>query len=343
MTSNIYRFLATSSRIDCDCSRRLFLGGMALAVIPAWAKNPVSDRKVKIGWLVLRESIFKEPYSQAFVDRLNELGYSNGQNLVLVKRDAGENVDRLAGAAKELAASGVDVIFSGGGEAALLAVKNASSTIPAVFVAVDFDPIQAGHFPKISRPDGVLTGVSANQSLLPAKRLELLKILLPKAQRIAVFSNPQSAGQLAVAKQAAETLGVQLLVHELGTPPYNFESAFENAVRGRSDALMVLGSALFVSARQKLTHLATAHRLPTMFHNVLWTEAGGLASYGYNFSKIWRMGADMVAKVLSGVPIAELPVEFPTDFELAINLTTAKLLGIQIPYEIRLRADRFIT
>lgn len=342
MGSTIHQSLIDSNPIHCDFTRRSFLSALALTALPAWAKSASPARKVKIGWLVLRESIFKEPYSQGFIDRLHELGYVSGQNMEFIKLDAGNNVDRLAGAAKELANTGVDVIFSGGGEAALLAVKHASKSIPSVFVAVDFDPVQAGHFPNISRPAGMLTGVSANQALLPGKRLELLQALVPRAKRFAVISNPQAVGQLGVAKNAAETLGIQLTVLDVGLPPYNFESVFDQLVRARTDALLVLGSALFVSERLKLTQLTTAHRIPTMFHNALWAEAGGLVSYGYSFLKIWRMGADMVAKVLNGVPVSELPVEFPTDFELVINLTTANLLGIRIPYEIKLRTDRFI-
>ena len=319
------------------------MAGVGLCALPSSSQERADSRKVKVGWLALGESIYKEPYSQAFLERMRENGFSEGVNLVVDKRHGNGNIDRLESAALDLVQAKPDVIFASGGEAGLLALKKASKSIPSVFVAVDFDPVQAGYFSSISRPEGVLTGVSANQALLPAKRLEILKVLLPRVKKVAVFANPQTAGQLAVVRNAADVLALYLNIHEFKTLPYNFEAAFAKALQTRCDALLVLGSSLFVSARNKLPQLATANRLPSVFHHAQWTEAGGLFSYGYNFPKLWQMGADMVNKVLHGVPIAELPVEFPTTFELAINLTTARLLKIDIPYEMRLRADRFIT
>lgn len=343
MNSDCHLRLADSESKPHQASRRQFLWYLLLSA--AASRNVQGAAKtgsVRVGWLALRESIFKEPYSQAFISRLNELGFTEGTNLILDRVDAGDRIERMAEAAKRLVDLRPDVIFSGGGEGAFLALKHASRDIPTIFVSVDFDPVKAGHIARMSRPDGAITGISGNQSQLPAKRLELLKALLPKTKKVAVFSNSETLGQLSVAQAAAEVIGVTLEVIDFRSPPFNFERAFESAARARSDALLVLGSSLFVSARNKIPQLALAHRLPTVCHQAQWAEAGALMSYGFSFISMWRTGADMTSKALRRVPVAEIPMEIPSTYELAINLTTAKLLGIDIPYELRLRADKLI-
>lgn len=324
-------------------ARRLLLEALALSALPCWAQVTTPKRMPRIGWMTLRESIFKEPYSQAFVARLAELGFVEGTTLVIDRLDAGDSIERMPETVRKLAEKRPDVLFSAGGEGAFVALKKENQGIPSVFVSVDFDPVQAGHVDKMARPGGSMTGVSGNQGQLPAKRLELLKLLLPKARKVAVFNNPQSMGQLIVAKAAAEVLGLTLEVIEFKAPPFNYEAAFEAVVRARADALLVLGSSLFVAARQKIPQLAMAHRVPAVFHQAQWADAGGLMSYGYSFPSMWRTGADMTVKALRGVPIAEIPMEFPTTYELVINATTAKLLGVEVPYELKLRADRIIS
>jgi putative ABC transport system substrate-binding protein len=180
------------------------------------------------------------------------------------------------------------------------------------------------------------------QSLLPAKRLELLKELLPTAKRIAVLSDSASTGQLEVARAGARRLGLELQVLEFKQAPYDYERAFADAVRGKADALLVLGSANFVPARPLIPQLALKHRLPSMFHHSVWAGAGGLVSYGPNFSDVFRQAAEQVARILKGAKPAELPIEQPTKFELVINLKTAKALGLTIPQSLLLRADRVI-
>lgn len=327
-------------------SRRVFLAGVGASAIPvstSWARVAKRLGPAKIGWIVLRESIYREPYSQAFASRLNELGFIEGSTLLFDRQDAGDSLARMPEIVRRAVENRPDVIFAGGGEAAFVALKNANMGIPTVFISVDFEPVQAGYIERISRPEGSITGVSGYQSQLPAKRLELLKMLLPKAKKIAVLSNPDTGRQLTVAQNAVDTLGIQLEVFEIKSPSLNFEAAFVNAIRARADAMLVLGSSLFVSARQKIPQLAMVHRLPAIFHQAQWAEAGGLISYGYNFASMWRTGADMVSKILSGASVSEIPMEFPTAYELAINMTTAKFLGIEVPYELKLRADRLIS
>jgi putative ABC transport system substrate-binding protein len=276
------------------------------------------------------------------LQRLRELGFSEGRNLVLEVRTSEGRVERLPELGAELARQNCDLLLAPGNTSNLIALKQASRDTPIIAVAFDYDLEATGLIDSLARPGGRITGVSALQSVLPAKRLELLKELLPKARRIAVFSDPGSVSQLEVARAGAKRLGVELKVHEFKSAPYDYQSAFAEAARAKADALLVLGSANFVGARQLIPNLAQKHRLPAMFHNSVWADAGGLLSYGPNFSDILRLAADQVSKILNGAKPAELPVEQPTTFELVINLKTAKALGMTIPQSIRFRADRMI-
>jgi ABC-type uncharacterized transport system substrate-binding protein len=202
--------------------------------------------------------------------------------------------------------------------------------------------VATGHITSLVRPGGRITGMTHIQSELPAKRVEVLKKLLPSAQRIAVLADSSNTGQLASAKAGARSLGMELHVLEFSRAPYDYESAFAEAVRAKAQALLALGSANFVPARRQITELALKHRLPSMFHHSLWVEFGGLMSYGPNFVNTFRRAAEQVGMVLNGRKPADMPVEQPTSFELVINLKTAKALGLTIPQTLLQRADRVI-
>lgn len=321
--------------------RRAFVALTAIVAMPRWARAQPAKRSYRIGWLATIDS-FKEPYGLAFVQRLRELGFVEGDNLSIPHRHAAGQLEKLPSLAAELVKLNCDVLFSAGPEANLLALKQVSRDTPIVFVAVDFDPITTGHIVNPARPGGHITGITAVQSVLPGKRVELLKELLPETRRVAVFANDQTTGQLAVTQAAAARLDLALHVVQFKRPPFDYEAAFADAVRARTDALLVLGSGLFVPARRKIPELALKAKLPSSFHHSQWAEAGGLMSYGFNFPRMWRSGADMVAKILRGAKPGDIPVEQPTTYELAINLKTAKALGIRIPESIRLRLDRII-
>jgi putative ABC transport system substrate-binding protein len=184
--------------------------------------------------------------------------------------------------------------------------------------------------------------VSQLQTELPAKRLEVLKELLPKARRVGVLADVSTRGQLEVTQTAAQQFGIELLVHEFNRTPYDYPGAFANFARGKAEALLALTSGLFVPGRRTITSLALQHKLPSVFNNVLWIESGGLLSYGPNFSATYRRAAEQVAKVLNGANPADIPVEQPNVVEMAINLKTAKALGIAIPAAMQLRADRVV-
>ncbi len=315
------------------------LGG--LLALPRFALAQQSGRTYRIGIL---DSTGRrtEPYYVAFDQRLRELGFAEGRNLVIEFRTTEGRMERLPELAADLERQHCDVFLAPGTEATLVAIKQASRDTPIVVVAVDYDPEATGHIASLARPGGRITGMTHIQSELPAKRVELLKELLPSARRIAVLADTSNTGQLASAQAGAKRVGVELQVLEFKRAPYDYESAFAEAVRVKAQALLALGSANFVPARRQITELALKHRLPSMFHHSLWVEFGGLLSYGPNFVNTFRRAAEQVGMILNGRKPAEMPVEQPTTFELVINLKTAKALGVTIPQSIRLRADTII-
>jgi putative ABC transport system substrate-binding protein len=312
--------------------------GALIGSRPTYAQT--AERNYRLG--MLSAANFDEPHYLGFFRRLSELGFVEGRNLSIERRHGDNRIDRLPALAVDLAKHKCDVFFGGGNEATLTALTDANRDTPVVFVAVDFDPVASGHVASLARPGGRVTGVTAIQSSMTAKRLELLKELLPGLVRVAVFTNEQTAEQLAVAQSAARRLGLQLHIVDFKRPPFNYEAGFSEVTRAKSDALFVLGSALWVAGRNKIMTLSAKARLPSMFHHSGWVEAGGLMSYGFNFTGMWRRGAEMVASVLRGARVSDIPVEQPTTYELSINMKTAKALGVKMPNSIMVRADRLI-
>lgn len=314
---------------------------MSIAM-PRWTFAQSAGRTYRLGWLSASSEALREPYSQAFVERLAELGFVEGRNLSIERRHAENKIEKLSGAAAELAKLNCDLYFTGGSEANLAALTQSGGATPIVLVALDFDPVTTGDVASLARPGGRVTGVTAVQSALPAKRLELLKELLPGARKVAVFTNEQTAAQLALTQGTARRMGVALHVVDFKRPPFDYEAGFADAVRARADALFVLASGLWVPARRKITELALKARLPSVFHQAQWAEVGGLMSYGFSFPAMYRRGADMAASILRGEKAGEIPMEQPTNYELVFNLKTANAIGLKIPKSLRLRADRVI-
>jgi len=323
--------------------RRAFTCRVVLGLItaPLAAEAQQAERIYRVGWLSTA-AMRTEPYNLAFVDRLREVGFVDGRNLVVEFRSAQGRIDRLPELARDLAQQNCDVFLSPGTERNLAAVKQASRDTPIVMVAIDYDPVATGHISSLARPGGRITGISVQQTDLAAKRLELLKELLPKAKRIAVFSDTSTVGQLKAVQAAAKRLGVVLQVREFARAPYDYEGAFAESVRARAEALLVLTSGNFVPARRQIPESAVRHRLPSMYGNGVWAHAGGLFAYAPNFSEFYRRAADQVGLIFKGAKPAEMPVEQPTTFELVINLKTARVLGLTIPPSLLQRADQVI-
>jgi len=278
----------------------------------------------------------------AFRNGLSELGYVEGQNIHVEYRYAGGSAERLAEFAAELVSLKVDVIVAGSTQA-IDAARRATKTIPIVF-PVTFDPVESGFVASLARPGGNLTGLSTVNPDAAAKRVELLKEVIPRISRLAVLRNPTNSGSrfpLQETEAGAKQLSIRLQTLESRSPD-DLEGAFRLATRERAGALIVIVDALFISQQERISDLAIKHRLPTMFDNAQYVEAGGLISYGANLSDLFRRAAVYVDKILKGAKPADLPVEQPTKFELVINLKTAKQIGLTIPPNVLARADKVI-
>jgi putative ABC transport system substrate-binding protein len=297
----------------------------------------------RIGYLGLTSPSDRPPLLDAFRQRLRELGWVEGQNIVIDYRFAEDRVDRLPDLAAELVRLKVDVIVSLGTQG-VTAAKNATETIPIVMIAVR-DPVGIGLIASLARPGGNVTGVSGYAGLeLVTKQLELLKETVPQIRRVAILSNPSNAyHQLAIREVnvAARPLGVQLLLLE-AQGPNEFDSAFAAMAKERAGALLVLSDGIFSSHSTRLADLAARSRLPAAYAVRESVEAGGLMSYGPSFLDLYRRSAVYVDKILKGAKPADLPVEQPTKFELVINLKTANALGLEVPATLLARADEVI-
>jgi len=282
------------------------------------------------------------PIYMAFEKRLSELGWVDGKTLRVEFRNAQGHADRLPALAKEIVQTGVDLIVAPGSEFTLRAARQASTSIPIVIIAVDYDPLLRGYVTSLARPKDNITGVSLRQIDLTDKRLELLKQVKPSARRVAVLWDVFSSDQLKAAVPVAASLKLELLPLELGKPDYDFESAFRQATREKADAVMVLAFPIAYRERQRVSQLALEHRLPMIAPLHEFAEAGGLMAYGGDLRQLARKAAEHADRLLRGAKPAELPIEQPTTFALTVNMKTAAALGLSIPPTVRLRADTII-
>jgi putative ABC transport system substrate-binding protein len=279
----------------------------------------------------------------AFLQGLSETGYVEGQNVAIEYRWAEDRYDRLPALAAELVAAKVDVIVSTGGITGALAAKNASATVPIVFVVGD-DPVERGLVSSLSRPGGNLTGISFLSVGLMPKRLELISELLPEVTTISVLVNPNNASaprQIGDIREAARTKGLELHVLKAGTDSA-FEPAFVSVLQRHSSPLIIGSDPFFYSRRDRLVALAAQYAIPTIYERREFVEAGGLMSYGPNFADTWRRAGIYAGKVLNGTNPSDLPVEQPMKLELVVNSNTAKTLGLTVPPSILVRADEVI-
>jgi putative ABC transport system substrate-binding protein len=278
----------------------------------------------------------------AFFQRMRELGYVEGQTLLVEGRWYGEHTDRLPSLAAELVQAKVDVIVAGAPPAPEAAAR-ATSTIPIV-MAGHPDPVGSGLAASLAKPGRNVTGVSDQSPELVAKRLQLFKEIIPGLSRLAVLwnpTNPITIAHLTEAELAARSMGVQLQILEARVPD-DFTSAFSAMIRDEAGGLIVLGSSMVFAERSRIAALAAESRLPTISGAREFAEAGFLFSYGSDFAEQWRRAATYVDKILQGATPADLAVEQPTKFELVINLKTAKALGLTIPPILLARADEVI-
>jgi len=319
--------------------RVLISGLCALLFVLSFPAQAQQTKKVpRIAFL----SASRQPWDEALHQGLRELGYIEGQNIIIEYRYAGGKFERLPDLAAELVRLNVDAIVAGETEA-IRAAKQSTSTIP-IIMAVTADPVGSGFVASLARPGGNITGLTSLSPDLSGKRLELLKETVTRLARVAVLwnsGNPDNAAQLKETESAAKVLGVQL--QSVGVRDSNdFDEAFSTITKGRPGALYALGDSLIATNRKRIVDFAVKKRLASMFSTRQAVEAGGLMAYGTNFLDLFRRAAVYVDKILKGAKPADLPVEQPTKFELVINLKTAKQIGVTFSQSMLYRADKVI-
>jgi putative ABC transport system substrate-binding protein len=321
--------------------RRQFIGlvgGVAVTWPLAALAQPVG-RLPTIGFLGVDATAWR-PWTDAFVERMRELGWIEGRTIAIEYRWNEGRPERAAEIAAEFVHLKVDVVLTNGSSAP--AVRQASAVIPIVF-ALSPDPVGSGLVTNLARPGGNITGLSLQGTDLASKRLELLREVVPRLHRLAVmvdFNYPQAVLEMGEVQAAARTPGLDVVPLVIRRAE-DIAPAFA-ALNAQADALYVVGDALVVANRTRIITLALGARLPTSFVTREYVQAGGLMSYGANFSALFRRAAELVDKILHGTKPGDIPVEQPTKFEFVLNLKTAKALGLEVPQNVLVLADEVI-
>jgi ABC-type uncharacterized transport system substrate-binding protein len=314
------------------------LGGAAAWPVAARAQQ--AGKLPTIGFLGVGSPSTQFSWFTAFNHRLREVGWTDGRSVAIVPRWAEGRNERFAEIAAEFVALKVNVIVTGGG--AVPALMQATSTVPIVFSLAN-DPVGSGYVRSLARPGGNVTGLSGQSTDLIGKRLELLREIMPALRRLAIIgdsSNRSVRLEVDEVQRTARTLGIEITAFEIGGAE-DIAPTFEK-LKGKTEALYLTTTPLLTTNRNRLNMLALGARLPTMYGNRDAVEVGGLMSYGPDIPDLWRRSADYVDKILRGAKPADIPVEQPTRFNLAVNLTTAKMLGLDVPSTVVARADEVI-
>jgi putative ABC transport system substrate-binding protein len=318
----------------------ILLGGGAAAAWPFAARAQQSAMPV-VGFLVAGTPLSHGQWVAAFVQRLRELGWIEGRTIAIEYRWGEGRNERFAEIAAEFVRRKVHVIVTSA-TAAVVVAKQATSVIPIVFAAAG-DPVASGLVASLARPGGNVTGLSIQQTDVAAKRLELLREFVPGLRRLAILANVDGPAVLLDMREVQTTarpLGLEVVTSEIRRGE-DIAPAFET-LKGRADALYVCVDPLVATHRIRINTLALAARLPTMHGSREYVETAGLMSYGPNFPHLFRRAAEIVDKILRGTKPADIPVEQPRKFDLTINLTTAKALGLDLPPTLLARADEVI-
>ena len=316
------------------------LGGTAIAW-PRAARAQQSGKIYRIGFLWDSPNAFMDAL-EAFRQGLRDLGYVEGRNIVIEYRWAEGRPERMRELAEELVRLKVDVIIAPS-SIYTAAAKRATSTIPIIFMS-HADPLGSSHVASLARPGGNITGLSLMMTETNVKGLELLKEAVPGISRVAVIFDPATPSHgpgLKAVKAAGPALGLRVQPVPVRSAT-EYDSAFTAIVGERADAVLVLSTPLFIAGAKRLAELCLAYRLPSLFGPKHHVQEGGLMSYSPDRADLWRRGAIYVDKILRGSDPADLPVQQPTKFELAINLKTAKSIGLAIPPAFLARADEVI-
>lgn len=328
-------------------NRRIFIFGVAAGLLGLVSNSSAQKSEGKIPRVGLIFSSSRpasaSPLLEAFKEELRRLGRVEGQDFAIEIQYAEGKLDRIAGLVNELVRQKVDLIVANN-NVAILAAKNATKTIPIVMMTT-LDPVAAGYVESLARPGANVTGIAQLTRDLSAKRVELLKELLPRIAQVAILWDPAGPGPIVAYKAyeaAARDLKLRLQSLEVRGPNPDLNAVFKAAKEGRADAIVVVTNPLVSHHRSRIVELASAQGLPAMYEDSGYVSEGGLISYGANSIDTFRRAANYVDRILKGAKPSTLPIEQPTQFELAINLRSAKAIGLKIPQSVMLRADRVI-
>ena len=319
--------------------------GFLAAVVISLSLHPAQAQQTKklplVGFLIASSPSSQQPRLEAFKRGLRERGYTEGQNILLELRSGAGSPEQLSVAAAELVRLKVVIIVTGG-PSSTLAAKQATNMIPIVMTG-DSDPVGEGLIASLARPGGNITGLSTLGPELSGKRLEILKEIVPKLSRVAVFSSSQRRNVTTMKEIDAAARALRLQLQDIELQSSNdVEAAFRAAVKGRAQAVLALSSAVLISERAQIAELAVKHRFPAIYAREEFVEAGGLMHYAPSTRDLSRRAAAYVDKILKGAKPADIPVEQPMKFEFIVNLKAAKQIGLTIPPNVLVRADKVI-
>jgi putative ABC transport system substrate-binding protein len=325
--------------------RRHILSGLAATAGTGMgvrhAAGQVAPKALRVGVASLANRRGAPPFD-AFESRLAELGHVEGRNFTFDFVALEGRVDAMGEAMRALVARKADVLVAFGPEVALKAAMAATTQVPIVMVAIDYDPVALGHVASLARPGGNVTGLFLQQIELAVKRVQFLREAFPDLQAATVFWDGPSAPQWRAISDQAPALGLTLVGVELVGQPYDYDAALARTPVAHRRVLVVGNSPRFFADRVRLAEFALRRGVATMFAWREWVDLGGLLSYGPSFTQVARRAAEYVDRVARGVKPSDLPIEQPTRFELVVNLRTAKALGLVIPPTILARADEVI-
>ena len=311
--------------------------------VPSNAQQPPNARP-RIGFIVtIGTPDTRSPTYEAYKQGLRELGYSEGKNLVIERRYAQGRLDRMAPFVQEFVQQKVDVIL-GVNNVIIQAAKKATKTIPIVMIS-SVDPVSAGYVENFARPGGNITGLAWLNRDISAKRIELLKQLLPKLSRIAILWDADAPGPTVAFKEykaAAAAFKLDFRSLEVRGPTPDFAGAMQTAKNANTDAVIVVGNPMMSQNLKSLFPLVTKYRLPSMTEEDRYVEAGGLISYGASLSDLYRRAAEYTVEILKGAKPADLPVKLASKFDIFVNLKTAQQIGVVVPQRVLLQADKVI-
>lgn len=319
-------------------TRRQVLG-LLLAVLPGTARAQQKSARIGLLWLGAPDNAHLRT---ALLDRLREHGYVEGRNLVVEDRTAGRRYEDMLEAAQDLARAKVDVIITYG-LTSVRAAKQATTAIP-VIINAGVDPVKEGFATSLARPGGNITGLSTLTTELHGKWVELVRQTMPTARRIGAIVSPASdagTGYLGKLQEEGRRVGLELQPFEVRAAQ-DLDGAFDRAARAKVEAVLIVPASIFATLRTRIGQLTLHHRLPCFAYAPEFSEAGALAAYGFSRERTFRRAADYVDRVLKGARPAEIAIERSAEFELVVNLRTARALGVSIPPAVLVRATRTI-